>query len=136
MRWGRPGAAQWPGSRTCSTPTTLGASAEPWTSEPQAGPRQQKGRTTISPADWELAKANTLATRNPNPLDHDAQVASLLAQGYHVEIQTRELTQLVRGHRINNILHLLLTVFTAGLWLPVWIGVAAFGGGRRKAISR
>ena len=33
----------------------------------------------MSPADWELAKANTLAIRNPSPLDHDAQVASLLA---------------------------------------------------------
>jgi hypothetical protein len=84
----------------------------------------------------EAAKANTLATRNPNPLDHDAQVTSLLARGYHVEIQTAELTQLVRGHRVNHILHLLLTVFTAGLWLPVWIGVAAFGGGRRKTIAR
>jgi hypothetical protein len=101
-----------------------------------AGARQQKGSTSMSPADWELAKANTLATRNPNPLDHDAQVASLLARGYHVEIQTAELTQLVRGHRVNHILHLLLTVFTAGLWLPVWIGVAAFGGGRRKTIAR
>ena len=30
----------------------------------------------MSPADWELAKANTLATLNPNPLDHDAQVAA------------------------------------------------------------
>jgi hypothetical protein len=84
----------------------------------------------------EAAKANTLATRNPNPLDHDAQVAALLRSGYHVEVQTAELTQLVRGHRVNHTLHLLLTVFTAGLWLPVWIGVAAFGGGRRKTIAR
>jgi hypothetical protein len=47
-----------------------------------------------------------------------------------------ELTQLVKAHRTNHILHLLLTVFTAGLWLPVWIGVAAFGGGRPKTIAR
>ena len=81
-------------------------------------------------------QANILAELNPNPYDHDAQVAKLLASGYHVEIQTAELTQLVKGHRVNHILHLLLTVFTVGLWLPVWIGVALFGGGRRKVIAR
>lgn len=26
--------------------------------------------------------------------------------------------------RVNHILHLLLTIFTAGLWLPVWIIIA------------
>jgi hypothetical protein len=82
------------------------------------------------------AQANTLGLLDPKPADHDTQVARLLAQGYHVEIQTAQLTQLVKGHRVNHILHLLLSVFTAGLWLPVWIGVTAFGGGRRKTIAR
>ena len=90
----------------------------------------------MAPADWELAKANTLATLNPNPLDHDAQVASLLAQGYHVEIQTRELTQLVRGHRVNHLLHFIISTATLGLWLPMWIGLAAIGGEKRKIIAR
>jgi hypothetical protein len=28
------------------------------------------------------------------------------------------------GHRTNHVLHFILTVITAGLWLPVWIIVA------------
>jgi hypothetical protein len=68
--------------------------------------------------------------------DHDQRVADLLVRGYHIEIQTREVTQMVKGHRPNHVLHLLLSVVTFGLWLPVWIGVAAFGGGRREIVSR
>lgn len=32
----------------------------------------------------------------------------------------------------NHILHLLLTVVTAGFWLPVWLLVALFGSGSYK----
>lgn len=29
-----------------------------------------------------------------------------------------------RGKGVNHVLHLLLTIFTGGLWLPVWIILA------------
>tara|TARA_R110002020_G_scaffold53905_8_gene150490 strand:- start:20011 stop:20232 length:222 start_codon:yes stop_codon:yes gene_type:complete len=35
----------------------------------------------------------------------------------------------------NHILHLLLTVVSAGIWLPVWLLLAIFGGGAYKCPS-
>ena len=35
----------------------------------------------------------------------------------------------------NHGLHLLLTLLTCGLWLPIWLIIAIFGGGRSVAIS-
>jgi len=81
-------------------------------------------------------QANIIAEINPNPYDHDAQVAKLLRSGYHIETQTDEMTQLVKGHPVNHILHLLLSVFTFGLWLPVWLLVALVSGEKRKVIAR
>jgi hypothetical protein len=112
---------------------------QPQPFQPKPGEFAEPPRPTITQA-WrarfEANKANALAAAYPNPLDHDAQVAALIRKGYHIEIQTAEATQMVTGHRVNHILHLLLTVFTAGLWLPVWIVVAAVGGGRREIVAR
>ena len=91
---------------------------------------------TLARRDALRDQAHTLAAFKAAPASHDDQVAKLLRSGYHVEIQTAELTQLVRGHRVNHILHLLLTVFTAGLWLPVWLLVALVSGEKRKVIAR
>lgn len=35
----------------------------------------------------------------------------------------------------NHVLHLLLSVITAGLWLPIWFVVALFGGGTYRCPS-
>jgi len=79
--------------------------------------------------------ANT-ATTHPDRHSHDAQVARLLRAGYRIEIQTAEATQLVKGRPVNHVLHLLLSVFTAGLWLPVWVLVAIHDGEKRQIIAR
>ena len=81
-------------------------------------------------------QANIIAEINPDPYDHDAQVAKLLRSGYHIEVQTAEVTQLTKGHPVNHILHLLLSVFTLGLWLPVWLLVALVSGEKRKVVAR
>ena len=42
---------------------------------------------------------------------------------------------LVRGRRPNHLLHLVLSVITFGIWLFVWLGIAAFGGESRFRLS-
>ena len=81
-------------------------------------------------------QANIIAEINPDPYSHDEQLAKLLRSGYHIETQTDELTQLAKGHPVNHILHLLLSVFTFGLWLPVWLLVALVSGEKRKVVAR
>ena len=65
----------------------------------------------------------------------DAEIATWIGQGYRIESQTGTITVMVAGKRCNHILHLLLSVVTFGLWIPVWICVAAFGGEKRVLIS-
>ena len=42
---------------------------------------------------------------------------------------------LVHGRRVNRILHLLLSLFTAGLWLIVWLVLAVTGGEERRLLQ-
>jgi hypothetical protein len=39
------------------------------------------------------------------------------------------------GGGVNHALHALLTFFTCGMWLPVWILTAIFGSGSRSAVA-
>ena len=55
---------------------------------------------------------------------------------WRVESRTRRQTVLVWGQRPNHVLHLLMTVFTLGLWGVVWILIAMFGGEKRRTIRR
>ncbi|WP_217913184.1 hypothetical protein [Miltoncostaea marina] len=41
----------------------------------------------------------------------------------------------VRGRRPNHVLHLLITLFSVGLWDLVWIALAILGGEQRSIIS-
>jgi Ca2+/Na+ antiporter len=62
-------------------------------------------------------------------------VTSWIRQGWRVESQSDYQAVLVKGHRPNHILHLLLSIFTLGLWLVVWIIVALAGGEKRRVIN-
>jgi hypothetical protein len=42
---------------------------------------------------------------------------------------------MVRGRRPNHILHLLLSIFTLGIWLIVWLVISAQGGETRGVIK-
>ncbi|MXY72484.1 MAG: hypothetical protein F4Y97_05530 [Dehalococcoidia bacterium] len=63
-----------------------------------------------------------------------AYIDKQLAKGARIETQTPTMTVLLKGEKVNHVLHLLLSVFTAGIWLPFWIVVAATGGVRRKVV--
>lgn len=62
-------------------------------------------------------------------------VHTQVAQGARVESQSDYTAILVRGHRLNNTLHLILTLVTFGLWGIVWICLALFGGEKRMSVG-
>jgi hypothetical protein len=62
-------------------------------------------------------------------------VHTQVAQGARVESQGDYQAVLVRGHRPNHVLHLILTLVTFSLWAIVWIAVALFSGEKRMAIT-
>ena len=62
-------------------------------------------------------------------------VTAQVADGARVESQSDYQAVLVRGHRLNNTLHLILTIVTAGLWGIVWLLLAIFTGEKRSVAS-
>jgi hypothetical protein len=65
----------------------------------------------------------------------DQQIASYLAKGWRIESRTDHAAVMVKGKRVNHVLHLLLSLVTVGLWLPVWLIVAIVGGEKREHIA-
>lgn len=63
------------------------------------------------------------------------EVAAEIRKGWRVESQTEFQAVLVKGHRPNHLLHLLLSVFTIGLWLIGWLLVAVFAGEKRQVLE-
>lgn len=62
-------------------------------------------------------------------------ISNWVAQGYRVESQSDFFAVVVTGHRPNHILHLILTIVTFGVWGIVWIGLALFGGEKRRSLT-
>lgn len=62
-------------------------------------------------------------------------VASAVANGRRVETQSDFQAVLVRGHRPNHVLHLILSLVTFGLWVPVWLVLTVAGGEKRELLS-
>ena len=60
-------------------------------------------------------------------------VHSRFAQGWRMEgSSTDSSTVLIKGKKVNHTLHLLITFFTFGVWAPVSIALAIFGGEKRE----
>lgn len=68
------------------------------------------------------------------PDTHQAQVAQLISKGWRIESESAGVTTLAKGHPTNHVLHLLLSIITVGIWIPVWILVAVLGGEKRKVV--
>ena len=62
-------------------------------------------------------------------------IAAELSRGGRIESQTGSSAVIVRGGRVNHILHLLLTLLTIGFWVIVWLIISAAGGERRRIIN-
>lgn len=65
----------------------------------------------------------------------DQELMAVVARGGRVEARTPTSAVVVTGKPINHVLHLLITVLLCGLWLPVWIVMAASGGEKRTTVS-
>ena len=91
---------------------------------------------TTSPHGWDRPAAV------PQPTVHitreeklDQQIASYLTKGWRIESRTDHSAVLVKGKRVNHLLHLILSVLTVGLWLPVWLVVAIVAGEKREHLA-
>ena len=58
-----------------------------------------------------------------------------IAAGGRVEHASDTTAVLAHGARLNHVLHLLLSVFTFGLWLVVWVVLAATGAPSRVMLT-
>jgi hypothetical protein len=62
-------------------------------------------------------------------------VANWVHKGWRVESQTDFQAVMVKGHRPNHILHLILTIITIGIWAIIWILLTLLGGEKRAVVS-
>lgn len=63
------------------------------------------------------------------------QVSMMAAQGMRVESQSDFQAILVKGKRVNHVLHLILTIITFGIWGIVWLALHLLGGETRQIVS-
>jgi hypothetical protein len=63
-----------------------------------------------------------------------AVASAVVTQNARVESQSDYPAVLVTGHPVNHILHFLVTIFTCGLWVIVWILLVITGGTKRQMI--
>jgi len=63
------------------------------------------------------------------------RVGGLAGAGWRVESQADFQVVLVKGHRPNHVLHLILSIVTLGLWLIVWLIVALVSKERRMVLT-
>jgi hypothetical protein len=62
-------------------------------------------------------------------------VARAVAKGSRVEFQNETTAVLVRGRRVNHVLHAIVSVFTLGIWLWIWLPMTIFGGEKRTTLT-
>ncbi|MFJ8884213.1 hypothetical protein ACIRJR_12490 [Streptomyces sp. NPDC102402] len=65
----------------------------------------------------------------------DWVVTRRVAAGWRVESRSGSQAVLVRGEPVDHVLHAFLTVFSCGLWGPVWAGLALTNKVERVAVT-
>ncbi len=63
------------------------------------------------------------------------QIASLITQGRRVESQSDFQAVLVQGHRVNHVLHLIMTLITLGVWAIIWLAMVFLAGEKREGVQ-
>ena len=64
-----------------------------------------------------------------------AALARAARSGWRIETQGEFQVVVVKGRRVNHVLHLLIALFTVGLWVLVWLIIAITGGEERYLIQ-
>ena len=62
-------------------------------------------------------------------------VQHMVFNGWRVMYADDTVVQLEKGQQVNHILHFLISVLSCGLWVFVWIVLAAGGGVKRQTIA-
>lgn len=57
------------------------------------------------------------------------------AMGWRIETRSEYQATIAKGKQISHVLHLLLAIFTLGLWLVIWALIGAFGGVKRWLLT-
>jgi hypothetical protein len=64
----------------------------------------------------------------------ERRLRDLTFRGYRVETADGPRAIVLTGEPVNHVLHVLLTIFTCGLWLPVWLLLIGLGGVKRRQV--
>ena len=82
------------------------------------------------------------APTTPTPANADQRKSALaqavsreVAAGCRVESNSDYQAVMVKGKRVNHMLHLILTLVTLSLWSWVWLALAIFGGESRLVLT-
>ena len=111
------------------------AAAPGWYPDPSGAP----GQRYFDGADWtEARQAAPLRPVLPDAERSallDRAVAEAVARGGRIESRTAFQAVIVNGKQVNNVLHVLLFLFTCGLWLFVWLFLLVSGGEKRQVLT-
>jgi hypothetical protein len=79
------------------------------------------------------SKGGLSADQRKGTLDRTLQVQE--TQGWRIETRSDFQATIATGKPLNNKLHLLVTIFTLGVWGIVWASLAISGGVKRRMIT-
>lgn len=63
------------------------------------------------------------------------EVQSWVKDGWRIESRTEFSVVVVKGKRVNHLLHLIITLLTLVVWALVWIAMVVFGGEKRRVLT-
>lgn len=65
----------------------------------------------------------------------DQKLVAMAGNGGRVATRTGSQAVVITGKPVNHVLHVLLSLFCCGWWVPVWLFVTALGGEKRTTVS-
>jgi hypothetical protein len=65
----------------------------------------------------------------------DQNLVAMASRGARVLTRSGGQAVVVMGKPVNHVLHLLLSLFCCGWWVPVWLFITALGGEKRTTIT-
>jgi hypothetical protein len=102
---------------------------------PQPPEQTPAPEVTPTPAATPAPAADLAKSADERKTTLDRTLADRGAQGWRIENRSDFQATIATGNKINHVLHLILTILTAGLWGIVWIILAITGGIKRHLVT-
>ena len=83
-----------------------------------------------------VARRQAAASAAPSPIEGGPSLDDLINLGWRVESETADYLFLVKGQRVNHLLHFIVGLLTLGAWWIVWLVLVVAGGERRMTLSK